>query len=453
MKSFRLGRWASQLTPPGTRQRCPYFCRTVIYSIRLISTTTPAVEEEQTNGIIKKKRGRPRKNPLPLPPVSVTTTIEPILEPSSTQTKTLPAVEPTPAHTPPARPRHPFSLPLERLPSPPITSYTTSAKLSALYARLALPSRLPIQTFARTLIDKTADPDNRFNNTSLGSLGNDLLGYYMGEHLLCHYPRIPIAVLFAALASYIAPKSLGVIAEEWGVEVAAEPGGEVDPGLLQFRRTKPGTILEEVELNTSTRPDKYSKWRRGLSSRIVYDDEFGNLKAAPSSPLDGEGDGESTGAPHTTIWEASATFVRAVFAAIYLHAGAQPTYNFFKAHILSRHLNLSALFTFTQPTRDLSRLCAREGFESPVARVISETGRLSRHPVFVVGVFSGRDKLGESAGASLDEARFKASVAALKGWYLYSPAGEIMVPSQAEAEKARGKEFKPAVIDDGEIIV
>lgn len=91
-----------------------------------------------------------------------------------------------------------------------------------------------------------------------------------------------------------------------------------------------------------------------------------------------------------------------------------------------------------------------------MARVISETGRLSRHPVFVVGVFSGRDKLGEAAGASLNEARFKASIKALKSWYLYSPqlkSGEPMVPSAMEGEKGKDKTWTPAYIDDGEIIV
>jgi len=68
-------------------------------------------------------------------------------------------------------------------------------------------------------------------------------------------------------------------------------------------------------------------------------------------------------------------------------------------------------------------------------------------------VYSGQDKLGEGAGASLNEARFKAAVAALKGWYLYSPAGGVMLPSSMEGERGHGKQFKPALIDDGEIIV
>lgn len=70
--------------------------------------------------------------------------------------------------------------------------------------------------------------------------------------------------------------------------------------------------------------------------------------------------------------------------------------------------------------------------------------------VFVVGIFSGQDKLGEGAGASLLEARSRAAVAALKGWYLYSPLN-VRVPSSMEEEGAAP--WKPVHVDLGEVIV
>ena len=342
-------------------------------------------------------------------------------------------------------------LPLESLPSPPPQAAQSSAKLSALHARLALPSKLPLQTLARTLIDRTADSDPQSNNDGLAHLGNDLLGYYMAEHLLCNYPRLPLVVLYAAQNAYVGPQSLRTVAEGWGMEAAAEPGGEVDPGLLQFKRAPLG--VDPHQLQQSNRPQATNRrgdkvdWRRGMSSRIPYDDQFGDMQ--PSL--------DSKAADFTTIDRAATTFVRALAAAVYLHAGGSTAHGFFRAHILSRHLDISSLFTFKHPTRDLSRLCAREGFQSPVARLDSESGRLSRHPVFVVGVYSGRDRLGQGVGASLDEARFKAAVQALKGWYLYSPApatpgGDVMVPSQVEGTAGIGKTWKPAMIDCGEVI-
>jgi dsRNA-specific ribonuclease len=150
--------------------------------------------------------------------------------------------------------------------------------------------------------------------------------------------------------------------------------------------------------------------------------------------------------------EAMGGFVKGAFAGVYLHEGVRACRHFFRQHVLSRGLDVDRLFDFVQPTRELSRLCAREGFEPPVARWESETGRRSVAPVFVVGVYSGLEKIGEGHGGSLDEARIRAAVHALKGWYLYRPpAGGVDLPSKTDGDPAAS--FKPAVIDVGEVIV
>jgi dsRNA-specific ribonuclease len=273
------------------------------------------------------------------------------------------------------------------------------------------------------------------------------MGFYMSEHLICHYPRLPMDVLFAAQEAYVGPKALMTIAKEWGVEEAAEPGGEVDAGLLQFRYAPPGTNILDKTVSASQDPNARANaalaqqegWRKGMSSRIVYDDQFG---LTPPSPT------PANRIPTATPQDALAAFVRALFGALHLHTGRASTKKFFANHILSRTLNLSQLFDFRYPTRDLARLCLREGFERPVARLVSETGRHSAHPVFVVGVYSGRDKLGEAVGGSLEEAKNRASAAALKGWYLYSPGEGVMVPSEAQ----EGREWRANMIDPGEVI-
>jgi len=331
---------------------------------------------------------------------------------------------------------------LLQLPSPPVTAAKTSAKLAALHARLSLPSRLPLETLARTLVDHSADPSPRFNNKPFAVLGNDLLGYYTSEYIISQYPRLPLAVIFAAMHAYSGPAALTAITREWGVEPAAAPGGEVDPGFLQFRRLPP-TPKEQPESKViSTLPEGDSKFRRSMSSRAVYDDQFGELKPHHSQP-------ESLDAKGVTLQRASTNFVRALFGAIYLHAGRVAAKQFYRDHFMSRQLDMSKLFQIMQPTRDLSRLCAREGFQPPVARIESETGRKSRTPVFVVGIYSGNDKLGEGTGASLDEARTRAAVAALKGWYLYSPT-EFRLPS--EMEEPGAKLWTPILVDAGDIV-
>ncbi|KKY21466.1 putative mitochondrial 54s ribosomal protein 3 [Phaeomoniella chlamydospora] len=253
-----------------------------------------------------------------------------------------------------------------------------------------------------------------------------------------------MAVVYAAMWAYIGPRALSMITKEWGVEFAAVPGSEVDPGFLQFKRMPRGIELVEtsVPFSASRAENEAKGYRRGMSSRSVYDDEFGELRVDESSPSD-----PSTGG--VTAEKASTNFVRAVIGALHLHGGRSVARQFFKDHFMSRQLDMANLFSFKMPTRDLSRLCAREGFEAPVARLISETGRKSRHPVFIVGVYSGREKLGEGAGSSLDEARVRAAISALKGWYLYSPL-DMRLPSDTEEDNT--KTWQPRLVDGGEVI-
>lgn len=393
-------------------------------------------------------------------------------------------------------------------PSLPHRPFIPSSKLSALHARLSLPASLPLSTLSRCLIDRSADPRPAYNNTSLALLGQDLLALYTAENLLCNYPRLPVPVLFAAQYAYVGPATLGKLRAEWGVEVAAAPGKEVEMGVLQLKRVVPakaavdgeGGIMPLARRLESGRRNAEQRWRRGMSARMVHDDEFGDVRtdldgaegvepypgaatAGGPSAGTGEDDGDAVGAgpqrsrstsekgyeddnavSHeqqtlstsnddssrpTTVEAASSTFIRALVGALYLHTNPTTTQSFHKAHIMSRHLPLHQLFHFTHPTRDLSRLCAREGLEPPVARLLSETGRGSRAPVFVVGVFCGDEIVGEGAGASLSEARIRAAAAALRGWYLYRvPEGEVRLPSQDSG----GREWKAQMVDRGEVV-
>ncbi|KAK4126217.1 ribonuclease III [Parathielavia appendiculata] len=338
------------------------------------------------------------------------------------------------------------------LPSPPPERALQSAKLAALHARLSLPEKLPLQTLARALVDNSADENPLFNNTNLAFVGQSLIHYHVAEWLMCRYPRLPMEILYAAMKGYAGPAALHHVARSWGLEHAAAPGGEVDPGLLQFSLHKPGNAIVTLGYKRAEAEglQKY-KWRHGISSRVVFDDDFGQVvetdKATQLRRADTEYGNEYT---RSLAEKAYANCARAVVGAIYAHAGREPAKAFIRSHILSRTLDLSALFSFKKPTRELALLCAREDFEFPIARLLSETGRLSRTPVFVVGIFSGKDKLGEAAGPSLEVARNKAAMNALKSWYLYSPGEHVRVPSDMLAEDAQP--WTPAYIDMGEII-
>lgn len=337
-----------------------------------------------------------------------------------------------------------------KLPSPPVQAASSSAKLAALHARLRLPSRLPIQTLARVLVDFSADPSPRFNNKSFAILGHDLLSYYTSEFVICQYPRLPLAVVYSAVYGYVGSKALAAISREWGVESAAHPGGEVDPGLLQFKRVAPEPDIPPIPTRSESlvSSGRHKQNKSASSPEIEYSEHYEEQEARQPSnhKPDLEAEAEAEG---VTEEKASAKFVMALMGALYLHAGRASAKSFFKEHFMSRQLNVANLFSFRNPKRDLHRLCAREGFLSPVARMISETGRKSRHPVFVIGIFSGEEKLGEGAGSSIDEARICAAIAALKGWYLYSPP-DFRVPSQTHERDA--PKWDPVLVDPGDIV-
>ncbi|KAI1423323.1 ribonuclease III [Xylaria sp. FL1777] len=346
------------------------------------------------------------------------------------------------------------------LPSPHPDRALRSAKLAALHARLSLSSKIPRQVLARTLVDPSADAHPRFNNANLAFVGASLLQYHTSEWLVTRYPRLPMTILFAAMKGYAGEPALHRIARAWGVEAAAAPGEEVDPGYLQFTQNKATVMMHKWGYARAESKElvKY-KWRRGVSSRIVLDDAFGDVvpegKSGDVAPEKTEGLEVSNARNTKDIVlqdpdrTAHANFVRAVVGAVYLHCGSDTAKAFVKSHVLSRNLDLSNLFNFTLPQRELTRLCARENFDPPVARLLNETGRLSRTPVFVVGIYSGHDKLGEAVGPSLNAAKVAASINALKSWYLYSP-GEVRLPSDTLAEDAAP--WKPVYVDMGEII-
>ncbi|KAF4963407.1 hypothetical protein FSARC_8579 [Fusarium sarcochroum] len=334
-------------------------------------------------------------------------------------------------------------VPLERtpLPSPAPQQAAESAKLAALHARLSLSSKIPLETLARALVVPSADKNPSFNNSNLAFVGSTFVNYHVLEYLVCKWPRLPMAILYEALRSFAGKESLHQIARRWGVEAAAAPGEEVDPGLLQWKpeasglQTRWGYVRSEAAFT-----DRFDA-RRGMSSRVVLDDDFGDTLQQPKT-----GDEGYKYYQH----EAYSSFVQAVIGSIYTHSGHDAARDFVKSHVLTRQVDLSSMFQFKLPTRELSMLCAREGFDAPVARLESETGRHSRTPVYVVGVYSGAEKLGEGSGPSLDVARWKASMNALKAWYLYSPSNKVRVPSDMLEEGA--KPWKAPHIDIGEII-
>lgn len=283
-----------------------------------------------------------------------------------------------------------------------------SPALLALSARLNLKDSVALSTIARSLICKSSKLKYA-DNAPLADFGNSLLSYYVYEYFVVKYPRLPQTVLRHVVEMYTSNGGLSQLAKSWGVEkdtrdeftrYLADQTDEDVLGRLVFREAKaevePGVI--ELDKNNA---DTYTT--------------------------------------------AAATFVRALISGIYAHNGMGAAKEFIHSYIIKpRKVDLASLLAFSRPTRELTVLCQREGLELPVSRLLAENGRYSKTPVFVVGVFSGKMKLGEGQGTSLREARTRAAVHALKSWYLYSPVNP-QLPSESESPNVH--------VDQGVVII
>ncbi|KAI9491042.1 ribonuclease III domain-containing protein [Zychaea mexicana] len=138
----------------------------------------------------------------------------------------------------------------------------------------------------------------------------------------------------------------------------------------------------------------------------------------------------------------------ALVGALYQEQGPEAAKKFVHAHILSRELDVRPLIKLENPKRYLSALMKKTGQEAPVSRLLSETGRLSSAPVFVIGVFSGENKLGEGFGSSLKMAEYRACQDALASHY-GKEEKDFVLPSDAD----KVDNYKPAALGCTEAIV
>ncbi|QRV89506.1 ribonuclease III [Ceratobasidium sp. AG-Ba] len=206
------------------------------------------------------------------------------------------------------------------------------------------------------------------HNSLLAALGNSLMGLFATEWLAATYPHLPTNVLKAAVSAYVGPASSSAIAREWGVVP-----------LVRWQR-KSGTEVTDA---------------------VLHDD-------------------------------AVASAVRAITGLVYNAGSIEDAREFVHAHFLSREFDLRSLLKFGDPKLALINAVRKYQREPPVSRLLSESGRASNSPTFIVGIFSGSDQLGEGFGSSLKMAEFRAAEDAMHRLYLTrQPSSEFKLPSAA----------------------
>ncbi|KAF5094200.1 hypothetical protein D0Z00_003662 [Geotrichum galactomycetum] len=289
--------------------------------------------------------------------------------------------------------------------------------LHTLHTRLRLADYdLPPVTLARSLICASAR-SQYVDNAALARFGAGVLQFVAFNHFVTKYPRLPPDVAEAAAEGVLAERGLALLAErEWGVE--------------EDSRSALARYLEEDE--------------EGL---LLGKLRYGVVRPPPAAGADTAAT-PSSQEIHDSRQTALATFVRALVAGVYAHAGLAAAQNFAQTYIVlprASHVDVAALVAAAagpHPVRALANLCAREGWPNPVSRLLTEPSLASSAaaaaatdllhdpagsepadiysalPSFIVGTFSGNQQLGRAQATTVAEAKRLAVLDALTQWYL-----------------------------------
>ncbi|KAJ3333700.1 hypothetical protein HDU76_004846 [Blyttiomyces sp. JEL0837] len=140
--------------------------------------------------------------------------------------------------------------------------------------------------------------------------------------------------------------------------------------------------------------------------------------------------------------------LQALVGAMYLEKGPAAARQFIKSHVLSRSVDVASHLKLQNPKFLLSLIMQSQGKPRPVSRLLKETGRLSTAPVFIVGVYSGVEKIGEGYGSSLAMAETRAAKNAIEKHYIVE-VKDITVPSDIDDLESRTS-FLETSIDEGQ---
>ncbi|KAH9839867.1 60S ribosomal protein L3 [Rhodofomes roseus] len=234
-------------------------------------------------------------------------------------------------------------------------------------------------------------------NANLATLGNSLLGMFATEHINATYPHLPTRVMKAAVSAYVGGTTCAAIAKEMGAA-----------SLLRWHRTP----------SSSTRP------------AVLHPDA---LSSVP----------------------------RALTGLVYKNRSLLSARKFVQRFFLSREVDLRSMIKFRDPRLALMYTVQKFGRELPKSRLLKETGRFSNSPVFVVGIYSGADKLGEGFGSSLKMAEYRAAEDSLHRLYLTrQPPHLVQLPTSTFADgrgniydvTGPGSAYEPSAIADSEVL-
>ncbi|KAG8906864.1 hypothetical protein FRB99_005924 [Tulasnella sp. 403] len=215
-------------------------------------------------------------------------------------------------------------------------------------------------------------------NVEWEAMGNHLLGLFATEYVHATWPHLPTRVVKAAVTAFVGPQTCADVAREWGL----------------------------------TNMVRWSEVPREEGKRPVE------------------------------IQDAYASVPRSVVALTYQQKSMHHARALVHKYFLSREVDLRPFIKFRNPMKALQETAKAFGRERPLSRLLKETGRFSISPMYVVGVYSGEDKLGEGFGSSLQMAEFRASEDVLRRLYLtQTPPHLLSLPSSTFPKTASSDPF------------
>jgi large subunit ribosomal protein L44 len=304
------------------------------------------------------------------------------------------------------------------------------------------------------------------HNGALAALGNSLLGTFATELVLESFPHLPTRAAKAALTLYVGPKSLAQVAQlVWGVGPSrsekALVGREDEDAKVSRKERAYGHLVQgrggarvagnEVGAKEGAAGPGLIRWnrkvRRFVLSRVHWSRKLTEnlFPAQATSPT-----------KDAVLYEdALASVARALVGVVHETHGFAAARQFCRAHFLGRLVppttstslpnsaassDILPLLKFSNPSRVLSLSLTQHGLPPLRHSLLKESGRLTAHPTFVTGAFSGEVKLGEGFGSSIRMSEWRASEDALRRVYLGGGRLDGGLPTDAWARQ--GAEFK-----------
>ncbi|KAK0553329.1 54S ribosomal protein L3 mitochondrial [Tilletia horrida] len=306
---------------------------------------------------------------------------------------------------------------------------------------------------------KGGSAGEKFHNASLANLGNSLLGLFASEHLHLRFPHIPTRVLKQAVASYVGPTTASDVALELGLQkslVRWDPSKTLDAEQSASATTRALVKANKLPLRTEAglaaalddqvRVEKMRRYKLAIERAERRRKGFTGAEGDLQSVMAQEGEEQ------LRAKDVFASVMRALVGVIYQELGVSAARHFVSSHFLTRLVDLPNMIKSDDPKRVLSETLGKYKLAPPQSRLIAETGRLSIHPIFVVGIWSDQNKIGEGSGSSMRMAEFRAAEDALRRLYLAeSDPSTFHLPSltfsdgasTAKAQQVKSKQSLP----------